>query len=53
MKWPSNPTRQKLYDTALAIATAAVVFGFATERQALALVAITAPWLLMARSNVK
>lgn len=48
----SNATRRKLYDTALALAGVAVVYGLISDTEATALVAVLSPWLVLARSNV-
>lgn len=49
----TNKTRRRLYDTALALAAVAVVYGLISDDEAAALVAVLAPWLAMARANVE
>ncbi|MEJ7633261.1 hypothetical protein [Aeromicrobium sp.] len=48
----TEDTRRRLYDTALALAAVAVVYGLISDAEAVAWIAVLTPWIGLARANV-
>lgn len=45
--------RRRLYDSALALSAVAVLYGFISDQEAVAWLAVLSPWIGLARANVQ